>query len=284
MTKIHGHVQEILHTDVLREVVLSGGCISDVRRLTLGDGREIVAKVGAGAAPGLTLEGSMLRFLNANTALPVPNILFADDHLLLMSFIPGGGSISVTTEEDAAHHLATLHNITAASFGFSYDTLIGGLPQPNPPESSWLTFFRDHRLMHMGEHAHAAGQLPAQILSRLEKLCAQLDRWLTEPASPSLLHGDLWSGNILVYAGRISGFVDPAIYYGDSEIELAFTTLFGTFGESFFRKYAELRGLGPGFFEERRDIYNLYPLLVHIRLFGGHYVDSLERTIKRFGF
>ena len=93
----------------------------------------------------------------------------------------------------------------------------------------------------------------------------------------------MWSGNVLTKDGRIAGFVDPAIYYADSEIELAFSTLFSTFGDAFFRRYDELRPLRPGFFEERRDLYNLYPLLVHVRLFGGSYVGSVERALARYG-
>ena len=83
---------------------------------------------------------------------------------------------------------------------------------------------------------------------------------------------------------RIAGFVDPAIYYADAEIELAFSTLFATFSDAFFSRYGEIRPIKPGFFEERCDIYNLYPLLVHTRLFGGHYAGSVERTLKRFGY
>tara|TARA_R110000868_G_scaffold170440_5_gene405711 strand:- start:707 stop:1561 length:855 start_codon:yes stop_codon:yes gene_type:complete len=284
MTDLHNRVRKILHTDVVLESHLSGGCVSDVRRLTLSDGRDVVAKVGAGATPGLALEGFMLEFLSRNSRLPVPNVLFSDDHLLLMNFISGDESMTTAAEEDAAQHVATLHDITTSTFGFSCDTIIGGLHQPNTLENSWLTFFRDHRLVYMAQQAHDARRLPANILRRLENLCGHLEKWLSEPTAPSLLHGDLWTGNILIGRSKISGFVDPAIYYGDPEIELAFTTLFGTFREPFFRRYADLRGLSPGFFEERCDIYNLYPLLVHARLFGGTYVQSVDRTLKRFGF
>jgi len=107
---------------------------------------------------------------------------------------------------------------------------------------------------------------------------------LIEPAKPSLIHGDAWTGNILALNDQIIGFLDPAIYFADAEIELAFTTLFGTFGDSFFGRYEEIRPIEPGFLEARLDIYNLYPLLVHVRLFGGSYVSSVERVLKRFGF
>ncbi|HFE66189.1 MAG TPA: fructosamine kinase, partial [Chloroflexi bacterium] len=121
-------------------------------------------------------------------------------------------------------------------------------------------------------------------LSRMERFCGHLDEWLAEPARPSLIHGDVWTTNVLAAGDRITGFVDPAIYFADPEIELAFTTLFGTFGQPFFRRYEEIRPLPPGFFDTRRDIYNLYPLLVHARLFGGGYGSSVESTLRRFGF
>jgi len=121
-------------------------------------------------------------------------------------------------------------------------------------------------------------------MDRVEALCARLGDWLPADETPRLLHGDLWTGNVLVGGdGRISGFIDPAIYYGAAEVELAFTTLFGTFGDAFFARYQEHHPLAPGFFEERRDLYNLYPLLVHVRLFGGSYVDAVDRTLARHG-
>jgi fructosamine-3-kinase len=117
-------------------------------------------------------------------------------------------------------------------------------------------------------------------LARVEKLCGQLDRWITAPDAPRLIHGDMWTGNVLVKGGRIAAFVDPALYYADPEIELAFATLFGTFGDSFFRRYGELRPIRPGFFEARRGLYNLYPLLVHVRLFGGSYLQDVAKNIS----
>ncbi|MCA9930289.1 MAG: fructosamine kinase family protein, partial [Anaerolineales bacterium] len=163
-------------------------------------------------------------------------------------------------------------------------TLIGGLHQPNRWTDNWLDFFREQRLLYMAQEGVRTGRLPAAVLTRLTRFCGCLDAWLDEPERPSLIHGDVWTTNVLAADGRITGFVDPAIYYAHPEIELAFTTLFGTFGEPFFARYHELRPIPPGFFEERRDIYNLYPLLVHVRLFGGGYVSSVERTLRRFGF
>ena len=173
--------------------------------------------------------------------------------------------------------------MSAQSFGHECDTLIGPLPQPNPQGASWLDFFRDQRLLYMARVALDAGRLPPAAMARIETLAGRLGEWIEEPARASLIHGDLWGGNVLVRGGRIAGFVDPAIYYADPEIELAFTTLFSTFGEPFFERYSEIRPIRPGFFEARRDLYNLYPLLVHVRLFGGGYLESLETNLRKLG-
>lgn len=135
----------------------------------------------------------------------------------------------------------------------------------------------------MADAAHAAGRLPASARARIDVLAGRLDRWLDAPHRPALVHGDLWSGNILARGGRIVGLIDPALYYADPEIELAFMTLFGGVGAGFFRSYAERRPLRPGFFEVRRDVYNLYPLLVHTRLFGDAYAAQVARILDRLG-
>lgn len=263
---------------------LSGGCVGDVYRAAMPQGPDLVAKVGDGPGSGLALEGRMLTYLDER-GLPVPRVLNADDTLLLMELVDTGGGLSAGAQAHAAQLVAALHDVTTdQGFGFDFDTVIGGLHQPNPWSKSWRTFFAEQRLMYMGREAERAGRLPTRVMARLERFVGAVDRWIDEPDRPSLIHGDMWGGNVLSAGGRITGFIDPAIYYADPEIELAFTTLFGTFGDAFFGPYNELRPIKPGFFEERRDIYNLYPLLVHVRLFGGSYVGSVERTLTHFGY
>ena len=264
---------------------LSGGSVAAVMLVELDDGARVVAKFGAkrGGAP-LALEGWMLEYLARETRLPVPAVVSAGDDLLIMEYIESGGVLDARCEGHAAALLAALHDVTAPAFGFERATVIGGLDQPNEWAKSWISFFRDRRLLFSARAAHGEKAIDAALLSRLEKFAAQLDKFLEEPAAPSLIHGDMWGGNVLCRNGRIAAFVDPAIYFADAEIELAFATLFSTFGDAFFARYRDLRGLRPGFFETRRDIYNLYPLLVHVRLFGGHYADAVERTLARFGF
>lgn len=262
---------------------LSGGSVAEVKLIELTDGSRVVAKLGR---PGstLALEGWMLEYLARESRLPVPAVLFASDELLLLAYIESGDALDGSCERHAAELLAELHRIGAPAFGLERATVIGGLVQPNDWTGSWIEFFRERRLLHMARAAREEGAIGEALFLRIESLAARLGDFLGEPDKPSLIHGDMWGGNVLCRHGRIAGFVDPAIYYADPEIELAFSTLFSTFGAAFFARYRSLREIRPGFFETRRDLYNLYPLLVHVRLFGGHYVGAVEHMLARFGF
>ena len=255
-----------------------------VYRVELTDDRQVAVKLADPQTGRLQVEGAMLDDLKKFSRLPVPRNLYATPELLVMSWIDhDGGALGARAQTQAAELLADLHGITAARYGYDRDTLIGGLAQPNGWMASWREFFGERRLRSMAQEAHRAGRLPTPLLKRVETLAGRLERWIPDDTQPSLIHGDMWGGNVLVKDGAIAGFVDPAIYYADAEIELAFATLFNTFGEAFFRRYDELRPLRPGFFEERRDLYNLYPLLIHVRLFGGAYVESVAATLTRYG-
>lgn len=281
---IRREVEAASGQSVAQFVALSGGCIGQVYRVVLTDGRKLVIKLDEGHSPRLNIEGNMLRYLAAHSELPVPDVLHSSARLLIMSWVAGSSRFNPAVEEDAADHLAALHARTAPQYGLAWDSLIGGLHQPNTPCSSWIAFFRDQRLRYMAAEAVSAGQVPQGWLHRIDRLAANLDEWLLEPARPSLLHGDVWTTNVLAQDGRITAFLDPAIYYGHPEMELAFIALFNTFGDSFFARYRALRPVEPGFEPARRDLYNLYPLLVHCRLFGGGYVSQVDRILERYGY
>lgn len=271
-------IEKTLGVRPARVDVLPGGCVATVVRADLPDGARVVAKLGDDS---LGVEAFMLRFLAEHTRLPVPRVVAEGAGVLVMEYVEGSAKYGEGGERHAAELLADLHGHRAERFGFERDTLIGGLPQPNPRTGSWLEFFGKHRLIAMARQAGEHGRIPEQLVARVERLAGRLDRWLEEPEHPSLVHGDVWSGNVLARLERIKAFLDPAIYYGHSEVELAFIALFGTFGDTFFRRYHELRPIRPGF-ESRRDLYNLYPLLVHARLFGGSYAASAESILSRF--
>jgi fructosamine-3-kinase len=259
---------------------LGGGSVAEVSLVGLADGSQVVAKHSDSG--NLAVESWMLGYLARHSGLPVPAVEYESDDLLLLEYLESdGGPLVASAQRHAAELLAELHSIGAESFGLERATLIGGLDQPNPSSDRWLPFFAEHRLLEMGARAGEKGALPSGCYQLLERLCARLDDWLVEPSGPSLIHGDMWGGNVLVKSGRIAGFVDPAIYYADPEIELAFSMLFSTFGDDFFKRYQELRPIEPDFVEVRAPIYNLYPLLVHAVLFGPSYGQSVASTLVR---
>ena len=260
---------------------LSGGCIAEIHKVDLEGGDVVVAKVAPEG--GLAVEGFMLNHLRSHSDLPVPGVLHSEEALLIMEYAETAGGLDTSAEAHAAELLATLHGISGQAFGFERDTVIGSLAQPNPWMECWRDFFRDHRLLYMGRVARDRGRLPADTFAALEVFCARLGEFIDEPATPSLIHGDVWGGNVLCRHGRIAALVDPAVYYADLEIELAFSTLFSTFGSACFARYGEIRPIAPGVFEARRDIYNLYPLFVHTALFGGHYAGSIAAILARYG-
>jgi fructosamine-3-kinase len=278
-----GGIEEHLGERLVSARPLGGGCIGEVYRVELGDGTSLVAKLDREGASHLEREAYMLRYLRERSALPVPEVFYGSEVLLLMEFVEGESRFSEGAERHAAELLAELHGMSAEAYGHERDTVIGSLDQPNPWTESWVEFFREQRLMYIARVAHEAGRLPNEDLGRVESLAERLDEYLEEPGRPSLIHGDVWSANVLARGDRITAFLDPAIYHADPEIELSFISLFDSFGEPFFERYAEVRGIMDGFFEERRGLYNLYPLLVHVYFFGGGYLDSVRATLRRFG-
>ena len=261
---------------------MGGGCLGEVYRVELEDGTPLVAKVDREGEAHLEREPYMLRYLRGKSDLPVPEVYHGSE-TLLMEFVEGSSRFSDGAERHAAELLAALHDITADSYGHERDTLIGSLDQPNPWTEGWTAFFREQRLLYIANVAHGAGRLPGEDLRRVESLAGRLEDFIGEPNPPALIHGDVWSANVLASGDRVSAFLDPALYHADPEIELSFISLFNSFGGTFLERYAEIQGIDRRFYETRRDLYSLYPLLVHVYFFGGGYLRSVRSTLDRFG-
>ncbi|KTG09419.1 fructosamine kinase [Haloprofundus marisrubri] len=259
---------------------LDGGMIGSVYRVGFDD-RTVVAKVGD---TPLDVEAFMLRYLTDESDLPVPDVLYADPELLVLTHVDGDSTFSVATERDAADHLCRLHDVRADAFGFPRDTLTGPVRQPNPWTDSWPEFFEQHRLRHVADLAADGGSLSPSLHARVESVADDVDSLLTDPDRPSLIHGDVWTTNLLAQNDEIRAFLDPACYYAHPEVELAYVDWTDTFGDTFFTRYRESRGIDSGFFERRRFVYRLYPLLVHVHLFGGQYPDEVAETLNRIGY
>ncbi|MCA8943379.1 MAG: fructosamine kinase family protein [Planctomycetes bacterium] len=268
---------------ITRHQLLSAGCLGPVHVVWAG-GRKLVAKIDESAIGGLEVEAEMLRYLGSHSNMNVPQVLHVSPRVLVMTHIEGQTGCSGAAEPGAAVELARLHAIKNPRFGFDFDTRIGGLVQPNAWSDSWLEFFAEHRLVHMAKLALDTGRIRRRQVLAVERIARSLRQWIAEPKEASLLHGDLWSGNILSSGGQVVGFLDPAVYFGHPEAEIAFVTLFSTFDDAFFRTYEAMtvRKLDHGFWNERRNIYNVYPLLVHVCLVGGSYVADLNEMLDRY--
>ena len=276
-------IKKIVLRDLLRMSPLAGGKISRVMRLDFVSGEPLVAKVGDGGHD-LRIEAYMLRYLRQHSALPIPAVLHEEQDLILMEHIAGDERLGQASLRHLGELLAACHQIRGDAFGLERDTLIGPLHQPNPPSASWIEFFRDQRLLYMTGVARESGELPPALEERLLRIAESLSDFLIEPACPALIHGDMWRTNIIVRAGRIAGIIDPALYYAHSEMELAYMALFDGVGPEFFRAYHDIQPIDSEFYETRRHIYNLYPLLVHVIVFGEKYIQPLKESLARFGF
>jgi fructosamine-3-kinase len=264
--------------DVRDASAVGGGCISPAYRVVLDSGRTIFVKLAPRGGPKemLHAEARSLRALSDARSVRVPAVLsLGDDWLALEWLDPARGTRAEWAKLGAA--LAHQHRTARDTFGWESDNYIGTLPQRNDASQSWPEFWREQRIRPQLERAR--NRLGA-VAAECEELITHLDRLLHagDDDGPSLLHGDLWSGNVHMSA-RGAALIDPASYYGHREVDLAMAALFGGFPPEFFDAYEAEWPLLPGA-ERRRHVYQLYYLLVHVNLFGGSYVAGTAAAIR----
>ncbi|HEX2255046.1 MAG TPA: fructosamine kinase family protein [Thermoanaerobaculia bacterium] len=277
--------------DVVASRTVSGGCIHDARLVELADGQRFFLKADVGVPADLfEREAEGLAALAAVGEIRVPAAPLpgraGDTVFLLMEAIstgrPGSGFFADFGRRFARFHRASAHRGPAGRFGFDHDNYLGGTPQPNPWCDDWTEFFRRHRLAHQLELARRGGRSDPELHRLGERLLARLGDWLDVPEEPAcLLHGDLWSGNFLADDAGAPVLVDPAVYRGHREADLAMTHLFGGFDAAFHRAYEEEWPLPPGS-AERLEIYQLYHLLNHLNLFGAGYRGRCLAILRRY--
>ncbi len=257
---------------------IHGGDINDAWRVALADGRTVFAKTNAAPPPGMfAAEVHGLGWLAAPGVIRVPAVLGHRDHVLVLEWMAPGGRGE--DRERLGRELAALHASGAPCFGLDAPSYIATLPQDNTPCATWDELWFDRRLRPLIERAIAAGRGPARWRHALDELAgAAGDLVPDEP--PARLHGDLWNGNVM-FSGGAPVLVDPAVYGGPREIDLAMLALFGGLDPRTVDAYDERFPLASGW-EERRDFWQLYPLLVHVLLFGGSYAASVERIFARY--
>lgn len=224
-------------------------------------------------------EALALAYLKANTSLYIPSVHGygkVELNFLLTEWIPSGRK-SKDFWEDLGQGLAQLHMVSSKNFGLDHDNYIAVLPQINTPKATWSDFFVSHRLEPMLGKAFYDGLIDKSFLNKFREIYEKLPSIFPNEI-PALLHGDLWSGNVMESSAGEPVLIDPAIYFGNREVDLAFSKLFGGFDDRFYDAYKNVFPLEPGF-EDRVKVYNLYPLLVHLNLFGKSYLSPIEKTM-----
>jgi fructosamine-3-kinase len=282
-------VGQALGREVASARLLGGGDVAESYRVELADGTLVFAKTHRTAPPGFfTTEATGLAWLRDAGAVSVPEVLAVSDgdaerrvpnHLVLEWIETGRGRLD--TEADLGRGLAALHAAGAPSFGREDRRTTGSRGLPNDPCDTWIEFYATQRLVPLAGLAAAEFALPAGAIADLEVVASRLDVVGGPPEPPARLHGDLWAGNRLVDERGRSWLIDPAAHGGHREFDLAMMRLFGGYGAACFDAYAEASPLADGW-EDRVQLHQIAPLVVHAIKFGGGYVQSAVEAISRY--
>jgi fructosamine-3-kinase len=277
-------VSQLKPSELLDFSPVSGGCINHGGKIITSGGNYFIKWNDSKAFPLMfEKEAKGLRLLYGTQTIRTIEVIgfgeAGDFQFIILEWINGAPKAE-NFWTLLAQRLAGLHGNTSPTFGLDHDNYIGSLRQYNPPSDTWADFFIHQRLEPQIRLATDNHQPVQTLRKKLESFYKKLPRLLPEEP-PALLHGDLWGGNLLADEKGHPALIDPAVYFGHREAELAYTHLFGHFDPAFYKAYDESFPLKPGFLQ-RVDIYNLYPLLVHVNLFGGAYVQKSEAIVNQF--
>lgn len=284
--EIKNKIRDYTGSDISSVSSLSGGCISDAYKLLLANGGKLFLKLNFNSSKDMFVkEAHGLKELRKANAIRIPEVLLFDSTYIVTELIEIG-SKSVNFFEDFGRKFARLHKYTGNNFGFYEDNYIGSNPQPNVPDdeekNDWVKFYLDKRILFQYKLAEKNGYVSAELrkgISALEDKIYDILKGSEE--KPSVLHGDLWGGNYMVDSEGKACLIDPAVYYGHREADLAMTKIFGGFDSRFYSAYNEYFPLPEGY-EYRENIYKLYHILNHLNLFGSGYYHQAISLINSY--
>ncbi len=284
--RVRGAIGRALGADVARVAHVSGGDINEAHAVELSDGRSVFVKTNSSAhAAMFPAEAKGLAWLAEARALRIPEVLAVsrggEGPAFLVLELLRPGRRQPDFDQVLGRGLAALHGCPPGGFGLDHDNFIGSLPQSNRAHGTWADFFREERLEAQLALPGARRLIGSGMRVRFERLFSRLDDLVGPAEPPARLHGDLWGGNLHGDEAGAPVLIDPAAYGGHREMDLAMMKLFGGFSGAVFAAYDEAYPLSPGH-QERVPLYQLYPLLVHVNLFGGGYVGSVDQALSRY--
>jgi len=266
-------------------VRVGGGDLNDAFHVVLADGSDAFVKTRDDAAPGeYAAEAAGLAWLAEPGALRTPAVLDLDERYLALEWIApaASGRLDDAGAEELGRGLALTHQAGAPCFGLAdAPARFGWLALPNEPAVDWPSFYAERRLLPLARLAHQRGALSEAGAEAVERVCERLPELTGPPEAPARLHGDLWSGNVMADHDARPWLIDPSAYGGHREIDLAMLRLFGAPSERVLAAYQEIAPLAEGW-QERVELCQLLPLLVHAVLFGGSYAAAAARIAARY--
>ncbi|MEJ5263190.1 MAG: fructosamine kinase family protein [Ignavibacterium sp.] len=272
---IKNRIEKELNCKIISSKSVGGGCINDAETIFTNDNRSFFLKKNFSTPDDMFFkEANGLKELKKANAIRVPEVILVDKNFILLEQI-NSGKKSKSFDEDFGRAFAKLHKFSAEHFGFYEDNYIGSTPQKNIPsedeKNNWIKFYFNKRILYQYKLLESNGYVDSPIKKRIALLENKIEEILAGSENiPSLLHGDLWSGNYMIDENGNACLIDPAVYYGNREADLAMTKLFGGFSSTFYKSYQETFPL-PNGYEYRENIYKLYHVMNHLNLFGGGY-------------
>lgn len=283
MNQLKTIIEELEIGQVISQKSVSGGSINDAFQIETTEGTFFIKLNSANRYPNMfKTEKRGLELLGQSSFL-VPKPLHVGTHgdtqFILMEWVEKGAPKEGFWDE-FGQNLARLHEISDPSFGLNHDNYIGSLKQSNFKHPKWNDFYREERLIPQMKLAEKTGRLSKAMSRGFDGLFKELEN-IYPTENPSLLHGDLWSGNMMITKNGSPSIFDPAVYFGHREMDLAMMALFGGFGDAWVDAYNEVYQLESDC-RERIPVGQLYPLMVHVNLFGGGYGRDVEQILKRY--
>ncbi len=279
-------IADVIGRDVTLDSVsaIGGGSINDTYKIATNEGNFFLKKNLASLYPEMFEKEELgIKLLEQTNEITVPEIISTGEinntSFLILDYIESG-VIESNFWPEFGSKLANLHKHSSGFFGLDYNNYIGSLIQSNTKHLKWNEFFINERLNYQVKLARDSGKVGNDYVKNFDRFYRKLENiFPIEP--PALVHGDLWSGNFMVNNIGQPVIIDPAVYYGHREMDLGMSKLFGGFDRQFYDSYNDHYPLEVGW-RERLQYCNLYPLMVHVNLFGGSYLNSVKEILSRF--